>query len=480
MVNKYILLIFINLATLSGISQSMDNIERYKDLSLDYVEPDPAFYDFAYPFNSDILSLDDFNAPEDGAYIAADFGNRYRDRLEASGSYTDNHGGFDLHNSQTYQGVQYDSSNPPPIICMCDGVITRVEDATEGELLERSVQVKCDKISKVFEDNIYTNYRHLASVGELAKEADVNLDNEGPDIRINKGDNIGVMGSGSGTYVHLHLSTQSKRVDNGNFDFVSTARLFDPEKSSFLNKLENAKVELLNAWDDKAAFRIIWLNNQNINQFEFINGATGEQIGVFNKEDAYNTEGDRDIYDVLPGISVYAYAFNGKLTAKDRYDNDKEEMRVEFPASPERADFNENNTYGHYPITENTASYVYDFVIKDIPSGVNPYDFVVKLNDVWGNVVEASFGDTTLGIDDYNLNNNIKIYPNPTTSQISIESDQNIAHIELYTTTGKYLQTLQTKTSNEVLNLDDVSAGLYFLKITLDTGNTETFKVIKK
>ncbi len=456
---KIILGFLLYLYAISSISQQLE-ITTYRDTDLPFIEEELDFYNFLNPINSDIFDLNTYDPTTDNPYMLASYGHRY-----VGADNKDNHGGFDFWGNHTYEGIEYSESNKAPVICMCDGFISSVTNQdipTNGGI--RSVQVTCNKQSQSFNSNIKINYRHLDAIGELAAMAE----NSDPDtvVSISKGDIIGTMGKHGTAFFHLHLSTQVDHPENGN-SFVHTARIFNPN-SNILKPLTTAKIQLLDTWDDKALFRVSWPFNHTINRFEFINDSFSI---VFDKEAAYDTGSEiRDSHDCIPGINVFAYQFNGKLTASARYENEKEDMPSIFPASPQRDP--------HFPITENSVSYVYDFIIEDIPDSAINDDFKVKLSDVWGYTVEGSL-ESTLGIDD-NLRSNIKVYPNLTTGIINIESDilDSTLDIKLYDIGGKQLNALKMNSSNVTIYINYLSSGLYFLKIE-SNNNNQVFKVMK-
>jgi len=476
---KTVLAFFIYLSVTVSFAQNMD-VTTYRDASLPYIELDPTHYNFAYPINSDIFSIGSFTPPNDGVYLKASYGHRY---LSNTSSKTDNHGGFDYWQNHVYQGTVYDNSNRIEITCMCDGIISEVVNGLDADLEltpgGRSVQVTCNTPSQACGGNIKINYRHLSSLGTLPTTAESAPPNS---ISISKGDVIGVMGDiGKTTSVHLHLSTETNHPVNGN-SFVHTARLFAPTLyPNVLKPLTNATIELLHNWDDSALFRITWPFNETINRVKFINDTFSV---VFNKEEAYDTgSAIRDNHDCIPNVSVFAYQFNGKQTAMSRYENEKVNMPAIYPASPQRDSDLSTYTYPHFPITNDNVAFVYDFVINNLPPSYTNDDFIVKVSDLWGYTVEGNLG-TVLGVNDNQLDSTktqIKIYPNPTTNQITIELDQNenIINIELFNISGKHLKTIQTSNSNEILNFNDLPTGVYFLKIE-SKNNAEVFKVLKK
>lgn len=86
-----------------------------------------------------------------------------------------------------------------------------------------------------------------------------------------------------------------------------------------------------------------------------------------------------------------------------------------------------------------------------------------------------SFMFSTLGLeDDKVLESDISIYPNPTSSFISIKSTDKVDSIELFNILGK--KVLAT-TKTEQIQVNQLPAGVYLLKIYLGNGNL-TKKII--
>ncbi len=73
--------------------------------------------------------------------------------------------------------------------------------------------------------------------------------------------------------------------------------------------------------------------------------------------------------------------------------------------------------------------------------------------------------------------NNIKIFPNPTTRFINIESNQKIEKIEIYTTKGKRIFEQKNNSQQTTIDFNQKEKGLYFLKIT-NKNQTKIFKQI--
>ena len=72
--------------------------------------------------------------------------------------------------------------------------------------------------------------------------------------------------------------------------------------------------------------------------------------------------------------------------------------------------------------------------------------------------------DNIIGIESYNINDNIKIYPNPTTHQLTIESEKlTFNEIEVITITGLKVKSFQQNI--KTINVSDLPTGIYFIKL---------------
>lgn len=79
-----------------------------------------------------------------------------------------------------------------------------------------------------------------------------------------------------------------------------------------------------------------------------------------------------------------------------------------------------------------------------------------------------AFNDATLANDSFaQTENKIDIYPNPTDSIFTLESQQPIEKVELYSMQG---QLIRSFTKQETYDVSDISKGLYFVKISATSG----------
>lgn len=147
----------------------------------------------------------------------------------------------------------------------------------------------------------------------------------------------------------------------------------------------------------------------------------------------------------------------------------------------------------------------------EAPEGGNALAYRVYLN---GNVIAESTTDTQLAYDceygyyvfavealyenemtsvkmakgvDYkdhttvaeNQENAYNIYPNPTNGNITV-SGENISLVEVYNICGQKVISLETKTSSVNVNMSELTAGVYMVKIVDNNGNATVNKIVKR
>lgn len=94
----------------------------------------------------------------------------------------------------------------------------------------------------------------------------------------------------------------------------------------------------------------------------------------------------------------------------------------------------------------------------------------------------TNFANTTfqaLSVPENNLNQAIKIYPNPTSDVVNIKADSTIRSIQVYDVQGRILISKILSEENASVDLSSYSSGIYYLKINSDNGS-KTEKLIKK
>lgn len=111
-------------------------------------------------------------------------------------------------------------------------------------------------------------------------------------------------------------------------------------------------------------------------------------------------------------------------------------------------------------------------------------DIVGKRADIFFDYnfpIDTGFANTTFGA----LNNSefhdvtISVYPNPTSGIVTIEGKSNLKSIQLFDVQGRLLQTKLQNDVSASIDISDKSNGIYFLKITSETG-IKVEKILKK
>ncbi|WP_177766203.1 T9SS type A sorting domain-containing protein [Flavobacterium sp. I3-2] len=74
---------------------------------------------------------------------------------------------------------------------------------------------------------------------------------------------------------------------------------------------------------------------------------------------------------------------------------------------------------------------------------------------------------------------NLKVYPNPTTNNVFIDTPENLTTYEVYNILGQRLVS-NTFNGDNTISLETFAPGTYFIKITTDQNTQATVKVIKK
>ena len=83
-------------------------------------------------------------------------------------------------------------------------------------------------------------------------------------------------------------------------------------------------------------------------------------------------------------------------------------------------------------------------------------------------IVQSAMIDVTLATGIENIlhsQENIKLYPNPASDKLLIESVSDIQKIEMYNQAGQLVKSIETKGNIQNLNIAELNAGMYFLKI---------------
>lgn len=111
----------------------------------------------------------------------------------------------------------------------------------------------------------------------------------------------------------------------------------------------------------------------------------------------------------------------------------------------------------------------------------NVYVKAVCTEDNESDATEANFTTEGVGIDNITLSNSISLTPNPADNHIElrINSHINVKEATVYNAFGQMIQTVKLTDNHARIDLSDMAAGMYFIRVNSDN-TTATKKFIRK
>jgi hypothetical protein len=92
----------------------------------------------------------------------------------------------------------------------------------------------------------------------------------------------------------------------------------------------------------------------------------------------------------------------------------------------------------------------------------------------------SSNGCASLGLNEVEAIRAIAVYPNPVSKYFMITSPQvSIDEVEIFNTVGQLVKTQKLTQTNNVINIEDLAAGTYYLRIYNEGQFLKSDKVIK-
>ncbi|NND88983.1 MAG: T9SS type A sorting domain-containing protein [Flavobacteriaceae bacterium] len=122
--------------------------------------------------------------------------------------------------------------------------------------------------------------------------------------------------------------------------------------------------------------------------------------------------------------------------------------------------------------------YIGDPISTDLDQIVIFPDFIDRTNDEFIYFDDITFGEV-LSVP---TNNSIEtvIYPNPMNNGINLQASENILHVEIIGLMGQQVFKVEVGKSASFIDITDLTAGLYFLKMNFSNNRTKTIKILKK
>jgi hypothetical protein len=118
----------------------------------------------------------------------------------------------------------------------------------------------------------------------------------------------------------------------------------------------------------------------------------------------------------------------------------------------------------------------YNYTDKQVGDG--NYFYRLKMIDTDGKTTYSAIISVSISC---NNENNLVVFPNPAHDKVFIKSNGNIKEAILMATNGQTVHVLKGNSEPEIeMNIKNLPAGLYLLRITKIDGSYKNFKVVKE
>ena len=172
----------------------------------------------------------------------------------------------------------------------------------------------------------------------------------------------------------------------------------------------------------------------------------------------------------------YAYDTNGNTIQDIGYHwNTSSSGWVEY----EKYEYHHDLAYGTSDVIIPSWLYGnYDYVFYNLVTGFSIYNFIdLDWVEAQKTILFYSDYNNALGVDDELLANSVKIYPNPVTNLLTIDSEIPLTRVEIYSVLGRKVK--EVDSDFESIPTNNLSNGVYVVRMFSENGLT-TKKLIKK
>ncbi|MDR2083966.1 MAG: T9SS type A sorting domain-containing protein [Bacteroidales bacterium] len=141
----------------------------------------------------------------------------------------------------------------------------------------------------------------------------------------------------------------------------------------------------------------------------------------------------------------------------------------------------EGDTYGSIS-AGNSATF--DIILDSEGLEVGTYEATVSIatNDVNNELFEipCTLKINELGVEEFAVNNvTTKIYPNPTSDMVTIESNKDINSIQIVNNVGQIVYSAKVNSTQTTINTSGFNTGMYFVRISTDAGSITTKLIVR-
>ncbi|QSS96879.1 T9SS type A sorting domain-containing protein [Psychroflexus sp. ALD_RP9] len=210
-----------------------------------------------------------------------------------------------------------------------------------------------------------------------------------------------------------------------------------------------------------------WIRLETRNSILWQNKYNGNQFSMVDIENSKTNEGDSqtiNVYNTIAQVTAAATSGTFNTTNLTLLDPSTDNLNLDAEYKP--------TTASNYIIDQGDNSY-YDttiFASFDLSGNDRFFNTAIDLG--------AYEYNSNLGLEDINYSrNSIKLYPNPTTHNINVKSNERIESLKIYALNGTVLR--ETKSNTDFMNVSDLPTGIYIMKIKTSSG-TAVKKFIKQ
>ena len=118
---------------------------------------------------------------------------------------------------------------------------------------------------------------------------------------------------------------------------------------------------------------------------------------------------------------------------------------------------------------------------KEIEAFINDFvtDLAAKINIPAGQSLVFGNLPAVLTSESFVFNKSIAVYPNPTTNSFKLNGF--VSETEIYNTTGQLVKQFKGGFDSEyTFNIEDLSNGVYMVKVADENQNEKSFKLVKE
>ena len=205
----------------------------------------------------------------------------------------------------------------------------------------------------------------------------------------------------------------------------------------------------------------------------YINGtlrATGSNTNL-------GTNSNENIIGAKAFGAGFVQHFNGKIDEVSVWDHDRTAVQIQGDMTClTNTAITETGLLNYYTLNHNDG-----VIAADVVAGIDGTLTNMFPTTDWSTVSHSTCSANELelsqtvivsvnpvGVNEHSTNNKIAVYPNPATSQITLNTTEQIEFVSILDVTGKTVKTISY--SSNIIDLTELVSGIYFLQVQTENG----------